>query len=76
MDVNKLKGKMIEKSYTQKKMAKELGITEQSLNAKMNSRSQFTLKEVVEIVSILEIDDPVEIFFNKKIPNMQQKNVS
>lgn len=76
MDVNKLKGKMAEKSYTQKKMAKELGITEQSLNAKMNSRSQFTLKEVVEIVSILDIDDPVEIFFNKEIPKMQRKKIS
>ncbi|NFO86501.1 DUF739 family protein [Clostridium botulinum] len=73
MNSNKLKGKMIEKSYTQKNLAKELGITPQSLNAKINKRSQFTLDEVVKIVSILDIDNPMEIFFTKIVPNMQRR---
>ncbi|WP_010293560.1 DUF739 family protein [Clostridium senegalense] len=73
MDVNKLKGRMVEKSYTQKNMAKELGITQQALNAKLNKRSQFTLDEVVKIVNILEIDNPIEIFFAGCIPKMQQR---
>lgn len=73
MNSNKLKGKMIEKSYTQKNLAKELGITPQSLNAKINKRSQFTLDEVVKIISILDIDNPMEIFFTKIVPNMQRR---
>lgn len=73
MDSNKLKGKMREKNYTQKTMAIKLGITQQSFNAKINKRTQFTLNEVVEIVRILDIDNPVAIFFEKNIPKMQQE---
>ncbi|WP_040328564.1 DUF739 family protein [Clostridium ihumii] len=73
MDVNKLKGKMVEKKYTQKSMAREIGITQQSLNAKLNNRSQFTLDEIVKIVNILEIEDPIEIFFTSCVPKMQRR---
>ncbi len=72
MSFNKLKGKMVEKEMSQEKLAKELGITVQTLNSKLNSRTQFTLAEVVRITDILEISDPKEIFFDSNIPNMQQ----
>lgn len=73
MNSNKLKGKMVERKYTQKNLAKEIGITPQSLNAKLNKRSQFTLDEVTKLISILDIKNPVEIFFTDCVPNMQQK---
>ena len=34
----------------------------QSLNAKLNGRSQFTLEEVVKISEHFKIDNPVDIF--------------
>ncbi|BDS17347.1 helix-turn-helix transcriptional regulator [Clostridium perfringens] len=76
MIYNKLKGIMKEKNYSQSKLAKSLNITTQSLNAKLNGRSQFTIKEAFDIISILDIEnsnDVVEIFFKNNIPKMQQK---
>ena len=73
MSFDKLKGKMKEKHMSQDKMAKSLGITVQSINAKLNGRSKFTLEEVVKITEILSLKDPVDIFFTPNVPNMQQK---
>lgn len=72
MSFDKLKGKMTENRISQDKMAKGLGITVQSLNAKLNGRSQFTLEEVIKITEILSLQDPVDIFFAPSVPNMQQ----
>lgn len=76
MAYNKLKGIMKEKNYSQSKLAGILKISTQSLNAKLNGRSQFTVQEAFEIISILKIEssnDIVEIFFKNNIPNMQRK---
>lgn len=62
MDTNKLKVFMKEKNYTQKKLSEELGISIQSFNAKMNKHKQFKLHEVIKIVKILDINNPVDIF--------------
>lgn len=72
MSFDKLKGKMTEKRISQEKMAGMLGITVQSLNAKLNGRSQFTLNEVVSITKILNLDNPVDIFFKPNVPKMQR----
>jgi DNA-binding XRE family transcriptional regulator len=74
MDANKLKGLMVEKKYTQLKLARELKLSAQSLNAKLNGRNQFTLNEVVEISKILSIEDPRDIFFTGAVPNPQRKS--
>lgn len=55
MVYSKLKGIMKENAYSQGKLAKELNITTQSLNAKLNGRSQFTIKEAINIISIFNI---------------------
>ena len=68
---DKLKGKMTEKHISQKKLSKMLGITVQSLNAKLNGRTQFTLEEVVRITEYLKIKNPVAIFFEQSVSNMQ-----
>ena len=49
MSFDKLKGKMTEVHISQAKLSEHLGITVQSLNAKLNGRNQFTLEEVVKI---------------------------
>ena len=50
-----------------------LKIAPQTLNAKINGRTQFTLEEVLEIVSILEIDNPVDIFFTENFKSTRNK---
>lgn len=72
MSFDKLKGKMTESRISQEKLARHLGITVQSLNAKLNGRSQFTLEEVVKITKVLALEDPVDIFFNPSVPKMQR----
>ena len=69
MNYNKLKGIMREKNYSQNKLAKQIGITTQSLNAKLNGRSQFTIEEAINIIAVLKIIKPEEIFFNNTVSN-------
>lgn len=73
MSFDKLKGKMAEVRMSQEKLSKCLGITVQTLNAKLNGRSQFTLEEVIKITKELNIKDPVDIFFEPSVLKMQQK---
>ncbi|MFT8351163.1 DUF739 family protein [Clostridium saccharoperbutylacetonicum] len=75
MNFNKLKGKMTEMEYTQEKLAVKLGITLQSLNSKINNRSQFNFGEIIKIINVLQINsnEIVEIFFKDNILNMQQR---
>lgn len=72
MNYNKLKGIMREKNYSQNKLAKQIGITTQSLNAKLNGRSQFTIEEAINIIAVLKIIKPEEIFFNNTVSNLQR----
>lgn len=73
MSYDKLRGKMAERKISQGRLAEKLGITVQSLNAKLNGRSPFTLNEAVEITELLQLDNPVDIFFDPSVPEMQQK---
>ena len=77
MSFDKLKGKMTEAHVSQAKLSEHLGITVQSLNAKLNGRTQFTLEEAIKITAFLNLKDPVDIFFSPSVPEMQQtKSVS
>ncbi|WP_242655156.1 helix-turn-helix transcriptional regulator [Clostridium cellulovorans] len=55
---------MTELGYTQQKLSDELNMSVQTLNAKFNGRSIFSLNEVISITKILELDNPIEIFFD------------
>lgn len=71
MNINKLKGVIREKGYSQKKLANEIGISLQSLNAKINGRADLTLSEVINIIQILNIENPKEIFFDNCVSKKQ-----
>ncbi|MDU3406654.1 helix-turn-helix transcriptional regulator [Clostridium sp.] len=73
MIYSKLKGIMREKGYSQKLLATEMGMTVQTINAKLNGRTQFTIEEALSIIFILNIEKPGEIFFEDNIPNKQRK---
>lgn len=59
----KLRAKMIEKGMNQGELAMALKIAPQTLNAKMNGRTQFNLEEIIKITNILEIKNPIDVFF-------------
>lgn len=75
MFYSKLKGIMRERGYSQRLLADEMGITVQSINAKLNGRKQFTIEEALNIIFILKIEKPEEVFFKDNIPNMQRRVV-
>lgn len=60
--VNELKGKIRAKGYTQEKLAKELGISPKTLSNKL-TKGVFGSDEIEKMIKILEIDNPIEIFF-------------
>ncbi len=65
MALNKLKGIMAEKGISQRKLAQILGVSKNTVNAKLNGRVPFDTVEATEICKILNIKDDgvkVEIF--------------
>ena len=74
MSYAKLKGRMREKNITQDDIASILEISMQSVNAKLNGRSSFTIPEAQKIAEALELENPGEYFFTPSVPKMQQKN--
>ena len=66
MNRNKLKGKMKEKEITQSVMAKYLGISERTFNTKIN-KSCFNSNEISIMIKVLDIEDPMSIFFDKNV---------
>lgn len=73
MNANLLRGKIAEEGLTQSRLAKAIGISENSLSRKLLGKREFRLSEVVDICNILNIENPEKIFFDGKIPNMQRK---
>lgn len=61
-----LRGKIAEKGYSQLNMAKMLGITGKAFYNKMK-KGIFKSDEIQKMIDILEIDNPVAIFFANEI---------
>lgn len=66
MNVNKLKGKMVEKGMNVETVAKSIGIDRASLYRKLNDLEKITVGDASKIKSILDIsnEEAIEIFFN------------
>ena len=62
IDTNKLKGIIAEKNTSQRQIALKLGMTEKTFYSKMK-KGIFDSDEISEMISILSIANPVEIFF-------------
>ena len=54
-DYSKLRGRMVEKGYTQEKLANRLGITVQALSKKINGKMRFSTDDIYAIVGVLDI---------------------
>lgn len=57
-----LRAAMVRKGYTQKALADELDMTERTFSRRMKT-GIFGSDEISKIVAILDIDDPLFIFF-------------
>lgn len=55
-DFSKLRGRIIEKCGSQNELANQIGLTAQTISAKMIGKNKFTMDEIVVISKILEID--------------------
>ena len=66
IDTNALKGIIVTKGFSQRKLAKELGITEKTFYCKMN-KGVFDSDEIENMIDILDIKNPIEIFFAKNV---------
>lgn len=70
MNVNKLKGKIVEKGLSVTEVAMKIGIDRSSLYRKLNNEGEtLTIKEANLIVKVLEIppDEAIEIFFGETV---------
>jgi len=54
MTYPKLKGKRVEKGYTQQDIADKLGISVSAYNLKEQGKRQFIIEEICEILNILD----------------------
>ena len=60
MSSNKLKGKIAEAGYSQRSLAKEIGMSKNTLNSKVNGKIPFNTVEIEAICDKLGIKNPVE----------------
>lgn len=63
--VDKLRGIIAERGMSQRKVAAHLGMAEKTFYSKMQ-RGIFGTDEVEQMIELLNIENPVEIFLAKK----------
>lgn len=71
---NKLKGRIKEMCGTQNKFAELLGVSRASVSTKLNNGVEFSQREIMIAIEILEID-PADIpayFFTQEVQKTEQ----
>ena len=58
---------MKSRGITQEKLCNDLEISKSAFIRKCNGRSEFTLKEINQIVAYLGLGTPMDIFFADKV---------
>lgn len=78
VDINKMKGKIVEKGWNIDRLAKEIGMNRSTLYRKMNSNgTEFTIREADMIATVLGLtyDDINAIFFSHNFAYMRQQKM-
>lgn len=74
---NKLRGIIAEQGMSQRKVADALGMTEKTFYNKMR-KGVFDSDEIMSMINLLHVQDPVSIFFNDDgtccVPKVLRKN--
>lgn len=63
MDKLKLEYEMKSKGVSVQEMCEKLGISRSAFYRKMKQESEFTRNEMETIINVLQLEDPVSIFF-------------
>jgi transcriptional regulator with XRE-family HTH domain len=66
LNVAELKAAMARKSFTQKKLANALGISERTLGNRLK-RKWFGTDEIEIMIDVLDIADPMPVFFDNQV---------
>jgi len=68
VDVNKLRGKIVEKGFSQQELAQSIGIDRSTFYRKMKNNGDFSIGEVAEIAKVMQLtnEEAIEIFLSKK----------
>ena len=66
MKTNKLHGKIVECGFTKADIAKRLSLSEKTFYAKMKN-GNFKLNEAKQLIQLLKIDNPNDIFFDDDV---------
>lgn len=66
VDTNKLKGLIVENGKTQGEVARYIGITPKTFYNRM-AKKVFGSDEIEKMIEYLNIEDPVPIFFAKRV---------
>ena len=72
MEFSKLRGRMAEKGYSGRSMAKELGISDMTFYQKMTGKTDWKLSEMYRIKVLLDIDDLEPYFFTPKLRHTEE----
>lgn len=62
VETSRLRGIIAERGYSQRQVAKYLGMTEKTFYTKMKKGS-FGIDEAAKMIELLEIKEPTRIFF-------------
>ena len=62
IDTSRLRGLIVERGYSQRKVAAELGVSETTFYNKMRA-GVFSSTEISALIKLLDIRNPMEIFF-------------
>lgn len=65
MNVAKLRGVIAERGFSQRKVAESIGVTEKTFYNKMK-KGVFGTDEVEKMIHLLSIENPADIFFDRK----------
>lgn len=63
LNVLEFKAAMVRKGFTQKELAKHLGISEKTFCNRIKNK-RFGTDEIEQLIPLLEINNPMQIFFD------------
>lgn len=66
IDKNKLRAAWVSKGFTQATVAKEIGVSNKTFSLKMK-RGVFGSDEIEKMIDFLDIPNPVDVFFTKRV---------
>ena len=66
IDTNALRGIIVARGLTQEKVANHIGINPKTFGSKMK-KGVFGSDEIEAMIDLLSIENPVQIFFAKKV---------